>query len=234
MPSYFEARRVNPEIYKNYTLPKFLEKELPEKKDAFILDIGCGLGQTLKCLKKMSYTNIYGLDIDPQAVKYCKEEGLSVSLIKDLISHLENSKQQFDFIIMQHLIEHLKKEDIIPVLTLIYKNTLKDGGKIIISTPNAQSVIGVYWAFEDFTHNYIFTTGSLYYVLYMSGFRDIKFLDLEGVSETRTLVKKQIRLICYKVYALFDTIKNKLMGNIYHIPSETTYSWQLKVIAKKL
>lgn len=119
MTSYFEARRVKPEIYENYILPKYLVKELPEKKDASILDIGCGLGQTLKSLKKMSYTNIYGIDIDSPAVKHCNEEGLNVSLIKDLTEYFENSIQKFDFIIMQHLIEHLKKEDMIPILNLI-------------------------------------------------------------------------------------------------------------------
>lgn len=134
---------------------------------------------------------------------------------------------------MQHLIEHLKKEDMIPILNLIYKNALKDGGKIFISTPNAQSVIGAYWAFEDFTHNYIFTSGSLYYVLYMSGFRDITFLDIEAVSEIRNPLKKQIRHICYKIYSFFDNVKNRLMENSYHISSERIYSWELKVIAKK-
>ncbi|MGC9101323.1 MAG: hypothetical protein ACP5HC_08750 [Caldisericum sp.] len=50
---------------------------------------------------------------------------------------------------------------------------------------NVQSNTGAYWAYEDFSHFTLFTSGSIYYVLKMAGFDEIM----------KRLVKKLIRLI---------------------------------------
>jgi len=59
--------------------------------------------------------------------------------------------------------------------------------------PNAQSPVGCYWAYEDFTHTTLFTAGSLYYVLKMAGFKEITFVDplcIEGLPLWKKMVRK--------------------------------------------
>jgi hypothetical protein len=134
---------------------------------------------------------------------------------------------------MSHIIEHLKKDEIIPILTEIYENTLNKNGKILIMTPNAQSLTGPYWAYEDFTHNLIFTSGSLYYVLYMADFRDIEFIDIyatKGIS----FYKKIIKTIAFKLYEFYILNRNRLFSNLFHSKSENIFTYELKIIAKKV
>ena len=233
MSSYFEARRVKFDDCKDFKLPKYIIDEFPKDKNCKILDIGFGPGHFLKALKDLSYTNSEGIDIDKPAVENAKKNGLNVKLIKDLKSYLaEDNSGKYDFIIMTHLIEHLPKDETIPILKLIYENKLNNGGKLFIATPNAQSLIGAYWAYEDWTHSTIFTSGSLYYVLYMAGFRNIRFVDVQGFSYSKKLYIP-LRFIAFKLYELFLKIRNKLFINFYHSNSEIILTWEIKTIATK-
>jgi 2-polyprenyl-3-methyl-5-hydroxy-6-metoxy-1,4-benzoquinol methylase len=233
MPSYFSARRVVFDDYKNFKLPKYLINELPKDKMSKILDIVSGPGHFLKAFKELSYCNVQGIDIDTFAVENSKKDGLTVELITDLNDYLANDKEKYDFIIMNHLIEHLKKDEIIPILKMIYDNKLNKGGKLFIASPNAQSLIGAYWAYEDWTHNTIFTSGSLYFVLYLAGFRDIRFLDVYGLTSLK-IYAKFIRYLALKFYEFYLKIRNRITINPYHPPSEMILTWEIKCIAAKL
>ena len=50
------------------------DKYLPKNKRLKILDAGCGTGRNILFLK--NYGQVYGLDISPEAIKYCKKRGL--------------------------------------------------------------------------------------------------------------------------------------------------------------
>jgi SAM-dependent methyltransferase len=236
MNSYFDVRRVNFEVdfYQNFKLPQYIFQEISAlKKDIKILDISFGPAHFLKAFKSLGYQNVFGVDIDENAVKNAIAKGFDVKLITDLKQYLQNdNNEKFDFIIMSHLIEHLKKEEVIPILKLIYENKLNDNGKLFIATPNAQSLIGSYWRYEDWTHETIFTSGSLYYVLYMTGFRNIKFLDIYGLSYSKKFLNP-VRFLFFKAYEFYLKIRNKIFCNIYHKPSPVILTWEIKCIAKK-
>lgn len=200
--SYFEARRVSPEDYDKYKIPIYLKNRLPVNKDANILDFGCGFGQVLRELEALGYKNAIGAEIDQKAIEYCKKRGFKVEDVSNLDSFLEKYENYFDMIIMNHVLEHFPKEKIIPTLSKL-KNTLKKGGSIFIAVPNAQSNTGAYWAYEDFTHSLIFTSGSIYYVLKMAGFDDIEFVDiecLEGLKFPKKLLKN---FYCFFISSIF-------------------------------
>ncbi len=232
MPTYFEARRVNKNEQRKAELPDYIINELPIDKNAKILEIGCGYGFMLQEFKERSYKNSSGIDIDASAVKHCTDNSLNASLITDLKKYLQASKDKYDFVIMSHIIEHLKKDDIIPTLSAIYENILNESGKLVILTPNAQALVGAYWLHEDFTHELIFTSGSLYYVLYMSGFRNIKFLDIYSTANLG-FIKKFIRYAALKTYEIFITALHKLLANAYYDKSEKIFSVELKAVAVK-
>ena len=228
--SYFEKSKTNKNFYDIFMFPKYLENVLPKNKNTKILDIGCGFGQILKGLKQRNYSGILGIDDSKEAIKFCKKTNLPVENI-DLESFLKNNKQKFDFIILSHLLEHLKKEEIIPVLTKIKERLLKETGKVCIMVPNAQSNTGCYWAYEDFTHNTLFTTGSLFYVLKSAGFNEISFLDIDA-TENFGIFVKIIRKTFLPIYKLSNHFWNRITASGYHKPSPKIFTYEIKVLAR--
>jgi hypothetical protein len=103
---------------------------------------------------------------------------------------------------------------------------------VIITVPNAQSNTGAYWAYEDFTHEYLFTSGSIYYVLTLAGFRQIEFIDID-CTEGLPIIKKLVRKILLKMYKAKVHFYNKITCSSFHKQSPEIYSFEIKVLAKK-
>lgn len=228
---YFANRSVASELYDDYRLPPWLLSSLPSNKDGFILDIGCGLGQTLRELKAMGYNNAMGIDLSHEAVLEARSKKLNVEEIVSISDYADSSNQRFDFIIMSHILEHLKKEEIINTLSIIKNRLLKKGGTLYIATPNAQSPVGCYWSFEDFTHQTIFTSGSITYVLKAAGFNEILFLDSMNIEYKRG-IKKYFILLMEKIYLANYKFWMKVVGASFHKTSSVILTWELKLIAK--
>jgi 2-polyprenyl-3-methyl-5-hydroxy-6-metoxy-1,4-benzoquinol methylase len=231
MSSYFESRKISPEFYKNYKLPYYISSRLPKSKKVSILDFGCGFGQTLLALRDLGYENVMGCDVDDEAIKYCISQGLKVENCSNLDGFVAKYENKFDMVLMLHVLEHFPKTEIIPTLSKINK-ILKKQGKIIITVPNAQSSVGAYWAYEDFTHELIFTSGSLYYVLKMAGFEEIYFIDVD-CTEGLSAIKKIIRKFLLKIYKTKIHFWNRITCSSFHKQSPEIYSWEIKVLAVK-
>lgn len=110
-----------------------------------VLDVGCGVGDTLMLLKELGWET-FGLDIDEAAVAVAKKRGVDhvrVGFYQDISSYPDH---YFDAVRLYHVIEHL--DDPMRCLRLI-KKKLKKGGQLIIGTPNVESYIahlfGTYW-----------------------------------------------------------------------------------------
>lgn len=144
---------------------------LPKDKTAKILDIGCGPGFFLYFLKKMGYTNSLGIDISMEQVALAKSQGLDFKL-ENMFEFLKNHKGEFEFIFCSHVVEHLKKIEVIDFLGLIYAS-LKPEGKVIICTPNANSLFGFAYHCKDFTHETSFTPLSLRGIMEACNFKVI-------------------------------------------------------------
>jgi 2-polyprenyl-3-methyl-5-hydroxy-6-metoxy-1,4-benzoquinol methylase len=228
--NYFSHRQIEIDNYSNFKLPKYLQTNLPESKEAYILDFGCGLGQTLRELQKNGYKNARGIDIDLKAIKQCQKEGLPCQAIKNLEIYAQSIELKYDFIIMSHVLEHFEKKEIIKTLNLLKNKLLQPKGKLLIMVPNAQSNTHSYWAYEDFTHSTIFTSGSILYVLKAAEFNNISFLDIDCTSSLnflkRTITK--LFLFLYKQNYLFW---NKITGSSHHRPSPLIFSYEIKVLA---
>lgn len=227
---YFELRNVGESFYKDAKIHKSILNVIPKDKNISILDIGCGLGQTLTALRNLGYNNCAGVDISAGAVEICRRNGLNVELIEDISMYLPE-KGKYDIIIMAHVLEHIKKEKMIPIINYIREKLLKDGGSFIVAVPNAQSNTGAYWYFEDFTHEFLFTAGSLTYVLKAGGFKNINFLDpynFAGVSFWKKIVKK----LLLKLYILDNKLWNLATTSSYHKPSPAFFSYELICLAK--
>lgn len=148
------------------------------------------------------------------------------------LGNLKNPfEQKFDVIILSHIIEHIPKSEIISTLAFIKNEFLVKNGKLLIAVPNAQSNTDCYWAYEDWTHTTLFTSGSIYYVLKAAGFEKIKFLDIDctlGSSKIKSIIRK----FFLKVYKINKNFWNKITCSAYHQPSPQIFSYEIKVKAE--
>lgn len=213
--NYFELRKNNVDEYQTYIKPDNIINVL--NKNDKILDFGFGKGYLLRALRQDGFSNLSGCEIDEESL--ANENLFDINLI-DL--NKDELNDNYDVIILSHVIEHIKKQDVIEFLANLRKR-LNRNGKLIISTPNAQSTTGVFWLYADFTHEYIYTVGSLYYVLTASGYTNIRSLE-EGAS-------------CYSVllplYKKFHGFINKITQSFYDHRFENKYSFELVFIADK-
>ncbi len=160
------------EIYSRYFRKNYL-RFLPKNKNAKILDVGCGMGHFLYFLQKEEYRNYIGIDISEENIEVCKKRNFKVEKA-DVFIFLKNHKEPFDLIVMNDIIEHFKKEEILPLLRLVREHLIA-GGKIIIKTGNCSNpLMGVSSRYLDFTHEIGFTEGSLSQVLEICDFKEVK------------------------------------------------------------
>jgi 2-polyprenyl-3-methyl-5-hydroxy-6-metoxy-1,4-benzoquinol methylase len=182
-----------------------------------ILDYGFGHGYMLRTLNNIGYKNLYGAEINRDMLSKIKLHGITAFDLNE-----EKITLKFDKIILSHVIEHISKIEIINFLKNI-KSLLNHGGSLIITTPNAQSVTGSYWLFADFTHEWLYTTGSLEYILRSAGFNNICHLESK-----RNYFGKICNFLIQKSIGLI----NKISKSYYDTRFPNNYNFELIVIAK--
>ena len=128
---YFQRRRTN-------TIKKILDV----KGSDVILDIGCGSGVQIRTLGLENPNLIIGMDINRNALLYAKKKEFSQCefIIADA-QQLPFRDQTIDKIICAEIIEHLNKPE---QLIAESQRVLREDGSIIVSTPNENSIWGLY------------------------------------------------------------------------------------------
>jgi SAM-dependent methyltransferase len=228
-PDYFDARGISLEDYADYVPPMYLQNLLdPELK---ILDFGCGTGQLLRYLQRMNYSQLYGVDILPAHINSLKSAGIKGKSISHFTELKDEDFQDFDLIVMSHVLEHFPKKDVVAVLKYIRENLLSSKGNLLIMVPNGQSPNGSYWAYEDFTHHTLFTAGSLIHVCKLAGFKTIHFLD-PNCTETGSFLKRVLRTLLLALYKFKIRLWNFATDSHFHKPSPQIFSYELKALIR--
>jgi 2-polyprenyl-3-methyl-5-hydroxy-6-metoxy-1,4-benzoquinol methylase len=226
--NYFELRN---DTYGDFVLQNHVFEILPLDKNARILDVGCGLCKHLSKLKELGYSNLKGVDVEKSALEACKSFEIEFELITDIVEYSTNHQSEYDFIIMAHVLEHIEKNMTIAVLRAI-RSMLKDNGFFYIVVPNGSSNTNCYWAYEDFTHHTLFTSGSLIYVIKAAGFSNFEFLDTDCTAGL-TIYKKFLKRSFLKLYTFNYRFWNRVTGSHFHIHSPLIFSFELKAICSK-
>lgn len=151
---------------------------LPERRDARILDFGCGWGHQLLSLWSAGYENIEGVDLTPEQVAIanrCAQGRVSITR-QDGYEYLEGKSGVYDLIILNDVLEHIPASEVTGLLVQI-KRALAAGGRVAIRVPNMSSLIASFSHFMDCTHVAGYTEVSLAQVLDRAGFEDHRFIS---------------------------------------------------------
>ena len=125
-------------LAKRKFLAMILEKYAPTK-NLRVLDVGCGTGAIMEFVKQKGFT-VSGLDINLEALAYCRQAGLEVS--HGLATKMDFSDNSFDIVLALDVLEHV--EDDGSAVKEIGR-VLKDGG-IFIATVPAHKFL---WSYHD-------------------------------------------------------------------------------------
>jgi 2-polyprenyl-3-methyl-5-hydroxy-6-metoxy-1,4-benzoquinol methylase len=163
-----------------YDMPlirRSLRPFLPANSNAEILDIGCGYGALVHCLSQLGYTRVKGVDRCAEMAEVARSLGITSVQIGDFTEVLVRNPSRYELITGFDVIEHQRKQDVLPVLDAIYR-ALVPGGTVLIQTPNAMSHYGLGYRYGDFTHEVIFDAVSMRQVLGAAGFSDVRVLPV--------------------------------------------------------
>ena len=100
------------------------------KREASVLDLGCGNGELLAFLIREKNIKAQGIEIDEQAIYQCVAKGLSV-FHEDIDHGLSDyADHSFNYVILNQSFQQVKKPDI------VLKEALRVGKEVIIGFPN--------------------------------------------------------------------------------------------------
>jgi len=172
---------------------KFFVPVLPSRKDARVLDLGCGYGEFLYFLQREDYDRAAGVDLDPKQVEVARNLGVKNLRCGDGRAMLMGSPGEFDFVSAIDVLEHFPKDEAVDLLSLVYA-ALRPGGRFLCQVPNAAAFY-LPLIHMDFTHETFFTAPSLKQVLEMAGFVNVRVAGMGPVGHG---VKSGLRVVLWK------------------------------------
>lgn len=92
------------------------KRHVPTDRNAKILDMGCGLGETLFSLHKLGYRNVTGIDFSQECVDFCNKMKFAKCRKGDALEYFQRIDEQYDVIFFNDIIEHFLLEDVIRIL----------------------------------------------------------------------------------------------------------------------
>jgi SAM-dependent methyltransferase len=166
-----------------WAIEQYLQQKIRMSNDTKcrILEVGSGLGYLTYAMAKRGH-DVVGLDISTESVRRATELYGEMFVCAELADYAEVHKSSFDIIILAELIEH------VPDIWGLFANLdklLKEGGDIVITTPN-KTVFGEKAVWKDELppiHLWWFSETSLLYIAQKLGY-DIRFIDFTEYNKT--------------------------------------------------
>lgn len=201
-------------------------QEIPFSSKKVVLDVACGIST----LGKTFSDRVYGLDINPVAIQFAKNQGITVRL-GDVGKKWNYPDNYFDIVIASHIIEHVVDPD--HILSEA-KRVLKIGGLLIIATPNLAAwfnrillLLGIQPFFTEvstkdktlglaFTkrlisskspmgHLRVFTLSALTDIIRLHGFTVVKISSMEFLSLPKLI------LVIDKLFSYIPTLASNII-----------------------
>ena len=218
---------------------KMLEFILPAPSSAKILDIGCGFCYLTKFLK-LQQLDVAGIDFfygDIPAVR-CEKSGIPFFQLNIEVDDFPFEKDAFDVILFGEVLEHLNYSPITPLKKI--RKALKKGGKLVITTPNALSLINVfkllaghnlYPDLKEFCQEPIYYKGKSFFYRHNRLYTIKELRELTSQSGFKILSSGFIRQGIYKKDLLEKVVLRSLISPLSLVfPQFRDFLW---VVAEK-
>lgn len=204
-----------------------------------VLDIGCGSGEILELLGDMGI-GAHGVDLDADAVAYCKSRGLRVEQI-DAISYLgEIEDDSLDGVFIDKIAEHMMPNYLVEALALCYRK-IKPNYYIVIKNMNFISLskniqLDIVHGYKNRIHH-----ETMEFLLESCGFKvtETTFLSQDSdMLRKRTVVddngiKAFIKRACNAIKGR-DACQKVIYNNSYKFNKTINISRDYLVIGRKL
>jgi 2-polyprenyl-3-methyl-5-hydroxy-6-metoxy-1,4-benzoquinol methylase len=170
------------QIAKGYTtLFEFYRRNylahLPAQRDARILVVSCGPGYFADMLVRHGYTQVTGIDSDPEKIAHALERKLDCRCER-AFPFIAAHPGEFDAIFCEQELNHLTKSEMLAFLELC-RRALRPGGRLIVHGLNgANPITGSEALAQNFDHYNTFTEYTLRQVLEHTRFRDVRVFPL--------------------------------------------------------
>ena len=189
-------------------LPESILDSLNE--NTVLLDIGCGNGKFLYETKKLTNTQVCGLDISKTAVETAKEK-FGLDIFYGTIAESPYTDNSFDLITAWQYLEHVQHP--LEILQKVHQ-LLKPNGIFMMSTPNFNSINAKifkskWYSLDCPRHLYIYTPKTIHKLMEKAGF------VVTGISHD-TSSKTLLRSLQYFVYG--DNYNPKYRDKIRGMP----------------
>ena len=155
-------------------LAKYICDNYYNKKEGFLLDVGCGRGDQLLAFERLGFKCV-GIDNSLRSKDFLKEKFVKVDIFQEKFPFEDES---FDFIFCKSVIEHIPLQAHPHFFSECHR-VLKKGGTAIFMTLDWE--INYKFFFTEYTHIYPFTMKSLEQCLEFYNFSNVrggKFVQL--------------------------------------------------------
>jgi 2-polyprenyl-3-methyl-5-hydroxy-6-metoxy-1,4-benzoquinol methylase len=147
----------------------------PRDRSAPVLDIGCGTGFVVASFQRAGFQSAEGIDSDRGQVKLAQARNLPVVHVPVVQTEEWSKKRRGRYALVTAIdvLEHIPRQHQLDFLQGVY-DLLRPGGMFICRVPNAYSSVASVSRYDDWTHCISFTHRSLDFVLYNTGFSNIR------------------------------------------------------------
>lgn len=161
-----------------------IRKAQAGRREAPVLDVGCGRGEWLELLKEHKL-EASGVDINSAMLAQCRERKLKVAH-GDAIAHLRTlPEKSLGAVTGFHIIEHLELEVLMDLLAHTIR-ALVPGGVAIFESPNCKNlVVGATNFNVDPTHRNPVFPETAQFMLSIHGFENVELKYLAPVEAAR-------------------------------------------------
>ncbi len=106
-----------------------------------VLDMGCGLGNTMHHLLKLPNTKVTGIDFDANEVKMALEIFPNLNIVVANAENMPFENESFDTIVLKDSLHHFYEETDFEKVKKEIDRILKPGGTLIYLDPNVNAMI---------------------------------------------------------------------------------------------
>jgi len=185
---------------------------LPSDKKSAILDIGFASGWFLGACLKLGYTNLFGADFGIQYKRHVadwKKGTITLYEIEtDIGTFLSHHPEQYDFIHLSHVIEHIPKYSLLWTVDALYQ-AIKPGGTLLLRTPNMEGPTPNSSLYVTLAHEYGFCGSNLQSLLNICCFDDIRFHNMRPPHPT---VRQRVGDLLRWPYLQESRLRHRLFG----------------------